>query len=78
MAGELFAALIDKESMLIGGFWFETIFGNIDIEQSDGFFLQLNLTEAVAFSQDRQGLIVGIKIVQIQRCDFSGPGAGVI
>ena len=78
VAGELSAALIDKEPVLIGGFCFETIFGNIDVEQPDGFGLQFNLTEAVAFAQDREGLMVGIEVVEVQGCDFSGPGAGVI
>jgi hypothetical protein len=50
VAGELFATLIDKEPMLIGGFGLDTVFSNVEIEQSYGFGLQLNLTEAVAFA----------------------------
>lgn len=29
-------------------------------------------------SQNRQRFFCGIKIVQIERCDFTGPGAGII
>ena len=54
------------------------IFLDVQSDQLAGFRPQLDLAEAVAFTQDGQGVIVGVKIVQIQRCDFSGPGAGVI
>ena len=35
VVGELFAAQIDKEPMLISGFKIETVFCNVQIEQSD-------------------------------------------
>ena len=78
VASELLAALIDKEPVLICRFGTDTVSCNIDVEQSDGYGFQSNLTIPVAFAEYRQCFVVGIKIVQIQCCDFSGPGAGVI
>jgi hypothetical protein len=50
VTGELFAALIDKEPMLIGGFGINAVFFNVERDQPDGCGLQLNLPEAIAFA----------------------------
>jgi hypothetical protein len=43
-----------------------------------GFGLKLYKPKPVSFSQDSQGLFLRVKVVQIQRCHFGGPGPGII
>jgi len=43
-----------------------------------GLGLKLYEPKPVSLSQDSQGLFFRVKVVQIQRCQFGGPGAGII
>lgn len=67
--------LIDKQAVLIWPFRAGTVFLNIEIDEVYGFGVEFYLPEAVAFSQDGQGLMCWIKIIEVERCDLSGSGA---
>ena len=76
-ACECLSTLVDKKPMAIQGSWSSPIFLDVQCDQFAGFRLQSDLAEAVALAQDGRGLVVGIKVVDIQGGDFGGPGAGV-
>ena len=74
MTGEFLSPLIDKEPVLIWGLRRDTIFSDIELEEMRGLRLKLYKPEPVSFSQDSQGPFLRVKVVQIQRCHFGGPG----
>ena len=78
MAGKFLSPLIDKEPVLIQGLWGDAVFSDIELKEMTGLGFKLYEPEPVSLSQDGQGFFLGIKVVQIQRCHFGGPGAGVI
>ena len=78
MAGELFVALIDKQALLVKWFWVYAILSHIDLKQLASFRFQFNLSVAIAFAQYGQRFSLGLKIIQIQGCQFTGAHAGVI
>ena len=77
MQAHLFPALIDEHSMMIKGFGFNAVVGNIASDELNGSGFQFYLSIAIAFTQDDQRTILRIEIVKVKRCDFTGPGAGV-
>ena len=78
MACKFFLALIDKQSAPIWPFWSCSVFGNIETDEVYGFGFEFYLSVTVALTKDGQGLILGVKIVQIKCCGLTGSGAGVI
>ena len=78
MAGELFVALIDKQALLVKWFWVYAILSHIDLKQLASFRFQLNLAVTIALAQYGQRFSVGIKVIQIQGCQFTGTHTGVI
>ena len=74
MAGEFLSPLIDKEPVLIWGLWRDTIFSDIELKEMSGLRLKLYKPELISLSQDSESHFLRVKVVQIQRCDFSGPG----
>ena len=44
----------------------------------DCSFLKLYDPEPICFSQDGKGMMNGVEVIDIEGCDFTGPGAGVI
>jgi len=76
-AGEFLSPLIDKEALLVGGLWGWPESIDVELKEVSGFGLQLNEAEAVAFSQDGQGFLLGVEVVQVQSGHFTGPGAGI-
>ena len=78
MAGKFFFALIDKQALLVERFWVYAILSDIDFKQSASYWCQLNLSIAIAFAQYGQQFSLGIKVIQIQGCQFTGTHAGVI
>lgn len=74
VASELFSALIDKETVLIGRFGGFAVFADIECEELGGFGLKLDKPEAIAFTQDGQRALLGIEVIQVEGCDFTGPG----
>jgi len=75
VAGEFFTALIDKEALLKGRFWGRTESRDIELEELGGFWFQFDEAKAVALSQDSEGFLLGIEVVQVKSGDFRGPGA---
>ena len=78
IAGEFLSPLIEKEPVLIEWFWCYAVFPDIGLEEMTGLGFELYKPEPVPFSQDSQGFFLTVKVIQIQRCDFSGPGRGII
>ena len=39
-----------------------------------GFRLKLYESEAVSLAQDGQGVLLGVKVVELEGCQFSCPG----
>ena len=72
---ELFTPLTDKDAVLIEGFWRCSVFADIQLEESAGFLFKLNDPEPVTFSEDGQCVLLGVKVIQVQSGDFTGPGA---
>lgn len=78
MTGEFLSPLIDKEPVLIWGLWRDTILSDIELKEMRGLGLKLYKPELISLSQDSESHFLMVKVVQIQCCDFSGPGAGII
>ena len=78
MASERLTPLIDKEPVLKQGLWGHSVFSNIQLKKMTGFHFKLYETEPIAFAQDAERLLNGIKIIEVQGCDFTGPGTGIV
>ena len=77
VAGELLAPLADKEPVLIKGLGGAAIFLDVETEELRGPLFQVYEPEAVPFAEDRQGVMLGVEVVEIEGGDLGGPGAGV-
>jgi hypothetical protein len=75
VAGEFLTALIDEEALLIGWLWRWPESSDIELKELSGSGLQFYEAEAVAFSQDSEGFLLGVEVVQVKGGDFRGPGA---
>ena len=73
-AGEFLIALIDEEALLIGRLWARTESSDIELKELSGFGLQFDETKAVSFSEDGEGFLLWVEVVQVKRGDFRGPG----
>jgi hypothetical protein len=75
VAGEFLTALIDKEALLKGrlGRWPES--SDIELKELSGFGFEFDEAEAVSFSEDGEGFVLGVEVVQVESGDFRGPGA---
>ena len=78
MTGERLPPLVDKESVLVQRFRGDTVLPDIELEEMASLWLKLYKPEPIPFSQDRHGFVLGVKVVQIQRGHFGGPGPGII
>jgi hypothetical protein len=78
MTGEFLSPLIDKEPVLIWRLRRDTIFSDIELEETRGLRFKLYKPELISLSQDSESHFLMVKVVQIQRCHFGGPGAGII
>ena len=74
MAGKFFPPLIDKKTMVVRGFWFWAVLVAVEGEELRGLGFELYEPEAIPFAQDGQGFLLGIEVVEIERCDFTGSG----
>jgi hypothetical protein len=75
VAGEFLTALIDKEALLKGRFWGRTESRDVELEELRGSGLQFDEAEAVSFSEDGEGFLLWVEVVQIKGSDFTGSGA---
>jgi hypothetical protein len=77
VAGELFPTLTDEEPVLIDGLGGDSIFFDVKAEKLNGPPLQVYESEAVPFAEDRQGVLLGVEVVQIEGGDLGSPvGSG--
>jgi hypothetical protein len=67
--------LIDKEALLKGGLWGQPESSDIELKELSGFGLQFDEAETVAFSEDGEGFLLGVEVVQVKSGDFRGSGA---
>jgi len=74
VSGEFLTALIDEEALLIGRLWARTESSDIELKELSGFGLQFDEAEAIAFSEDGEGFLLWVEVVQVKRGDFRGPG----
>jgi hypothetical protein len=74
VASEFLTALIDKEALLKGRLWGWPESRDVELEELSGFGLQFDEAEAVALSEDGEGLLLGVEVVQIKGGHFRGPG----
>ena len=75
VAGEFLTALIDKEALLKGRLWGQPESSDIELKELSGFGLQFDEAETVAFSEDGEGFLLGVEVVQVKSGDFRGSGA---
>jgi len=57
--------LIDEEALLIGGLGVVES-SDIELKELSGFGLQFDESEAVAFSEDGEGFLLGVEVVQVK------------
>jgi len=55
------------------GRWPES--SDIELKELSGFGLQFDETEAVSFSEDGEGFLLWVEVVQVEGGDFRGSGA---
>jgi len=77
VAREFLSPLAYKEPMLIKGLGGDAIFLDVETEKLRGPLLEFYEPEAVSLSQDGQGILLRIEVVEIEGGDLGGPGAGV-
>ena len=68
---------IDSVAVLIKGLGGAAIFLDVETEELRGPLFQVYEPEAVPFAEDRQGVMLGVEVVEIEGGDLGGPGAGV-
>jgi len=71
VAGELLTTLIDEEALLIGWLWGWSESSDIELKELSGFGLQFDESEAVAFSEDGEGFLLGVEVVQVKGGHFT-------
>ena len=78
MTGERLPSLVDKESVLVQRLRRDTVLSDIELEKMTSFCLDLYNPEPIPFSKDHHCFVLGVKVVEIQRGHFGGPGPGII
>ena len=74
VAGEFLAPLTDKKTVLIKGLWGDAIFFDIETQELRGPLLEIYESESVSLSQDGQGILLGVEVVEIEGGDLGCPG----
>jgi hypothetical protein len=74
VTGEFLTALVDEEALLVGRLWGWPESRDIELKELSGFWLQFDEPEAVAFSQDGEGFLLGVEVIQVKSGHFRGPG----
>jgi len=75
VAGKLLPSLIDKKTVLIKGFWGDAIFFDVETEELRGPFLDIDQAESVPLSQDAQGVLLGVEVVEMEGGNLGSPGS---
>ena len=66
VAGERLSPLTDKKTLLVKGLWGDAIFFDIETEKLSGPLLDVYESESVSLSQDGQGILLRIEVVEIE------------
>ena len=74
VAGKFLPSLIDKKAVLIKGFWGDAIFFDVETEELRGPFLDIDQAESVPLSQDGQGVLLGVEVVDMECGNLGSPG----
>jgi hypothetical protein len=74
VAGEFLPPLIDKEAFPTEGLWADAIFADIELEEVRCLALKLYESETVSFTQDSQGFLFGVEVIEFEGADFAGSG----
>jgi hypothetical protein len=74
VAGERLPPLADKKAMLIKGLWGDTIFFDVETEEPRGALLDIDEPESVSLSQDGQGILLGVEVVEMEGGNLGCPG----
>ena len=72
--GKFLSTLIDKQTLLIRGLWPNAVFFDIELEELTGFGLKRYEPVAISLPQNGQGFLLRVEVVDVQGCDFTGPG----
>jgi hypothetical protein len=75
IAGKFLPALIEEEALLKGRFWGWPESRDVELKELSGFGLQFDEAETVAFSEDGEGFLLWVEVLQIKggHCRGSGP-----
>lgn len=65
MTGKFLTALIDKEAVLISGFWGEAVVADIELEELRGFDLELYESVTVSLAQDSKCFLLWIEVIEV-------------
>jgi hypothetical protein len=66
--------LTDKKTLLIKGLWKDAIFFDVETKELRGPLLDIDQAESVSLSQDGQGILLGVELVDIEAGDLRCPG----
>ena len=73
VSGKCFSELSDKEALLMGRFWSDAVFGDIDFDELNRLGLEFYESIPVSFPQYGQGFLFGIQVVKVKGCHLTGP-----
>ena len=76
--GQSFSTLIDKETISIQRFGVDTVFSDVEFDELGGLWPEFYLSIAICLAQNGQGPLLGIEVVDLKHCYFTGPGTRVI
>jgi len=77
VAGEFLSTLTDKEPVLIKGLWGHSILLDVETEKLRGPLLEVYEPKPISLSQDGEGILLRVEVVEIEGGDLGGPGARV-
>ena len=74
VAGEGLPPLTDKKALLIKGLWGDSILFDVETKELRGALLDIDQAESVSLSQDGQGVLLGVEVVEMEVGDLGSPG----
>jgi len=75
VAGKFLPSLIDKKAVLIKGFWGDAILFDVETKELRGALLDIDQAESVPLSQDAQGVLLGVEVVEMEGGNLGSPGS---
>ena len=74
MTSEFLTPLIDKQTLLILGFWSYAVLADITLNELRGFRFNFDKPVSVALTQDGQGFLLVVEVIEVQGGDLRSPG----